>query len=119
MMGTIHYRRIASPVGALIIAASDAGLHAIEFPSNRHPQHREGWREGDHPLLDGIEPGSDFYFVHSYRVVCADETQSLATTPYAGGFTSVVGLGTTVGVQFHPEKSQHVGRRLLRNFLAL
>lgn len=82
-----------------------------------------GWNSvattGDHPLLDGIEPGSDFYFVHSYRVVCADETQSLATTPYAGGFTSVVGLGTTVGVQFHPEKSQHVGRRLLRNFLAL
>ena len=62
MMGTIHYRRIASPVGALTIAASDAGLHAIEFPSNRHPQHREGWREGDHPLLDQAQAQLGEYF---------------------------------------------------------
>ena len=62
MMGTIHYRRIASPVGTLTIAASDAGLHAIEFPSNRHPQHREGWREGDHPLLDQAQAQLGEYF---------------------------------------------------------
>ena len=62
MMAPIHYRRIASPVGALIIAASDAGLHAIEFPSNRHPQHREGWREGDHPLLDQAQAQLGEYF---------------------------------------------------------
>ncbi len=68
MMGTIHYRRIASPVGALTIAASDAGLHAIEFPSNRHPQRRDGWREVDHPLLDQAQAQLAEYFNGTRRV---------------------------------------------------
>ena len=61
-MNPIHYRRIDSPVGILTIAATDAGVHAIEFPSNRHPQRREGWREGDHPLLDQLQAQLDGYF---------------------------------------------------------
>jgi len=61
-MATIHYRQIASPVGTLTIAATDAGLHAIEFPSNRHPQRRQGWREGDHPLLRQAQAQLDEYF---------------------------------------------------------
>jgi methylated-DNA-[protein]-cysteine S-methyltransferase len=61
-MNTIHYRRVDSPVGVLTIAATDAGLHAIEFPSNRHPQKREGWREGDHPLLDQAQAQLEEYF---------------------------------------------------------
>ncbi|MGH9152651.1 MAG: imidazole glycerol phosphate synthase subunit HisH [Acidimicrobiales bacterium] len=80
-----------------------------------------GWNEvvphGDSPLFDGIEPASDFYFVHSYHVVCASEDDVAATTPYCGGFTSAVGHGNVHAVQFHPEKSQRVGLRLLRNFL--
>jgi methylated-DNA-[protein]-cysteine S-methyltransferase len=61
-MNTIHYRRVDSPVGVLTIAATDAGLHAIEFPSNRQPQTREGWREGDHPLLDLAQAQLEEYF---------------------------------------------------------
>ena len=66
-MGTIHYRRIDSPVGTLTVAASDAGLHAIEFPSNRHPQRREGWREGDHPLLQRAQAQLGEYFAGQRR----------------------------------------------------
>ncbi|UNK57669.1 methylated-DNA--[protein]-cysteine S-methyltransferase [Pseudoxanthomonas daejeonensis] len=62
-MSTIRYRRIASPVGPLTVAASDAGLHAIEFPSNRHPVRRDqDWREGDHPLLQEAEAQLADYF---------------------------------------------------------
>ncbi|WP_372012956.1 methylated-DNA--[protein]-cysteine S-methyltransferase [Pseudoxanthomonas sp. 10H] len=61
-MDTVLYQRIHSPVGMLTLAASDAGLHAIEFPSNRHPQRREGWHEGDHPLLRQARAQLDEYF---------------------------------------------------------
>lgn len=81
-----------------------------------------GWNElhlqDGCPLLEGIEPGSDFYFVHSFHVVCAS-AYVRATTPYAGGFISVIGHGRVFGTQFHPEKSQRLGFRVLRNFLNL
>jgi imidazole glycerol-phosphate synthase subunit HisH len=81
-----------------------------------------GWNEVtpaiDSPLFDGIPPGTDFYFVHSFHVECADTTQVLATTPYCESFVSAVQRGRAFGVQFHPEKSQQWGLRLLRNFLA-
>ena len=80
-----------------------------------------GWNEVhptvDHPLFDGVEADRDFYFVHSYAFRCDQPAEALATTPYAGGFTSVVGRDNYVGVQFHPEKSQQVGHALLANFL--
>lgn len=82
-----------------------------------------GWNElarrGDSPLLDGIEPERDFYFVHSYHLRCADDADVVATTPHCGGFASVVARGNVFGAQFHPEKSQKAGFALLRNFLAL
>lgn len=81
-----------------------------------------GWNEvhptADHPVFAGIEPDRDVYFVHSYAIACDDPASSLATTPYCGGFTSVIGTGSAVGMQFHPEKSQQVGQQLLRNWLA-
>ena len=81
-----------------------------------------GWNEVTptvaSPLFDGIPPGADFYFVHSFHLACATDADVLATTPYCGGFTSVVQRGQVFGVQFHPEKSQQWGLRLLRNFLA-
>ncbi|RXR05383.1 methylated-DNA--[protein]-cysteine S-methyltransferase [Pseudoxanthomonas composti] len=59
----IAYRRIDSPVGALLIAASDAGLHGIEFPENRHPLRRTpGWHEGDHPMIDLARRQLEEYF---------------------------------------------------------
>lgn len=48
----ILFRRLDSPVGTLTVAATDAGLHALEFPQNRHPADRHGWKEGDHALID-------------------------------------------------------------------
>lgn len=66
-MDTITFQRIESPVGTLTIAASDAGLHAIEFPSNRHPQRREGWREGGHPLLERARRQLEEYFAGRRR----------------------------------------------------
>jgi imidazole glycerol-phosphate synthase subunit HisH len=81
-----------------------------------------GWNEVspsvDSSLFDGIPAGSDFYFVHSFHVTCVAADQVLATTPYCGGFVSAVQHGSAFGVQFHPEKSQRWGLRVLENFLA-
>ena len=82
-----------------------------------------GWNEVtpwvDSPLFAGIPPATDFYFVHSFHVACATTEQVLATTPYCDGFVSAVQHGQAFGVQFHPEKSQRFGLRLLENFLAV
>lgn len=81
-----------------------------------------GWNEvnvqKECPLFDGMPAGRDFYFVHSYHFACASEF-AVATTPYAGGFVSVVGQGKVFGTQFHPEKSQRLGFALLKNFLKM
>ena len=82
-----------------------------------------GWNSVEtvrpHPLFDGIEDGSHFYFVHSYAPVPADEGIVLATTTHGRPFVSAVARGSLVGLQFHPEKSAEVGQRLLANFLRL
>jgi glutamine amidotransferase len=81
-----------------------------------------GWNEirvaRPHPVLAGIAPGANVYFVHSYAMRLADPSRILATTDYGGTFAAVVGRDNIVGTQFHPEKSQAVGLALLANFLA-
>ena len=67
------------------------------------------------PLLDGIEDGSYFYFVHSYALPPSEFT--LATADHAAAFSAVVGRNNFVAAQFHPERSSADGARLLRNFL--
>jgi glutamine amidotransferase len=69
------------------------------------------------PLFAEIQPDTDFYFVHSYHFVCDDNAHAVASTPYCGGFTSVIRKGAVAGAQFHPEKSQTAGFALLRAFL--
>lgn len=71
-----------------------------------------------HPLFEGIAPGSFAYFVHSYALDGADRGQLLAETDYGGPVVAAVAAGNVAGTQFHPEKSQEVGLRLLANFLA-
>lgn len=82
-----------------------------------------GWNEVCHKrssaLLDDIKDHTDFYFVHSYEFKPARSEDVLATTPYCGEFTSVVGRENILGVQFHPEKSQKPGFQIIRNFLRL
>lgn len=70
-------------------------------------------------LFEGIPSGTDFYFVHSYHLVCSNEQDVVARTSYCGGFVSAVQRGNILGVQFHPEKSQRPGFQLLRNFLTM
>jgi glutamine amidotransferase len=81
-----------------------------------------GWNELNiaraHPLLDGIEPGAHAYFVHSYEFRARDAADIIATTDYGGAITAMIGRDNIAGTQFHPEKSQAVGLKLLANFLA-
>ena len=82
-----------------------------------------GWNQLDlvrgHPLVNGVESGAYAYFVHSYAVYPAQRDIVIATTDYGGPFASIVGRGAICGLQFHPEKSQAVGLRLLQNFLEM
>lgn len=82
-----------------------------------------GWNAVDyaapHPLLAEVEPGADVYFVHSYYVDCEDASDTIGETEHGIRFTSMVAHDNVYGMQFHPEKSQSVGMRLLANFAAL
>ena len=68
-----------------------------------------------HPLLDGIDDGSYFYFVHSYALPVAE--YSLATASHTGNFTAVLTYNNFCATQFHPERSSTAGAQLLANFL--
>ncbi|HEX2113258.1 MAG TPA: imidazole glycerol phosphate synthase subunit HisH [Alphaproteobacteria bacterium] len=81
-----------------------------------------GWnelapRDASHPLLAGISAGAHAYFVHSYHMVLRDPGAALAMTDYGGPMVAVVGCENVAGTQFHPEKSQEAGLRLIANFL--
>lgn len=80
-----------------------------------------GWNElkkvQSHALLEGIPAGSHAYFVHSFQLVPALPEDLIATTDYGGPLTAMVGNENIVGTQFHPEKSQATGLKLLENFL--
>lgn len=80
-----------------------------------------GWNDLviDHPhaVFDGITTGDHAYFVHSYHMAVTDPAQRLAHVDYAGDVTAIVGRDTMLGMQFHPEKSQATGLRLIANFL--
>jgi len=71
------------------------------------------------PILEGIEEGAYFYFVHSYYVVPKDREVIAAETDYPDPFCSMIWRGNLFATQFHPEKSQAVGLRLLSNFVNL
>jgi len=79
-----------------------------------------GWNEAkwrlEHPLLSGIRRDVDFYFVHGYRFVARDSDTILAETTHGETFPSIIARNNIVGVQFHPEKSQANGLRLIDNF---
>jgi len=80
-----------------------------------------GWNEisprASHPLLAGLGAGAHAYFVHSYHFRPADPADLVAVTDYGGPLTAMIGRDNLVGTQFHPEKSQEAGLRLIGNFL--
>jgi len=82
-----------------------------------------GWnqvyKKKESSLLDGIGEGEFFYFVHSYFVKPKEESSVLTTTDYGIEFTSAVERENVFGVQFHPEKSQRAGLKLLENFIRI
>ncbi len=82
-----------------------------------------GWNtvhfKENHPVFKDIKQDSYFYFVHSYYCQCIDEKNILSTTDYGTEFTSAVTYENITGVQFHPEKSQQAGLKLLENFCRL
>ncbi len=100
--------------GEIAVMASDTGTPL------RLPQ--MGWNaldfaQASHPLLDGLTPGDHVYFVHSYALRGHDPAELVATTEYGGTRPALVARGNLAGTQFHVEKSQEVGLRLLANFL--
>lgn len=80
-----------------------------------------GWNDmvidRPHPVLDGVQTGDHAYFVHSYHFRPHDPAHLLAHVEYGGPITAIVGRDTILGTQFHPEKSQAAGLRLIANFL--
>ena len=81
-----------------------------------------GWNDityrADSPLFQGLPPSPDVYFVHSYQVSCRTPEDVDATCAYGGSVTAAIRRGNIAATQFHPEKSQEYGLRLLANFLA-
>lgn len=80
-----------------------------------------GWNDliidHPHPVFDGIATGDHAYFVHSYHMAVAKPAERLAHVDYAGDVTAVIGRDTMLGMQFHPEKSQTTGLKMIANFL--
>lgn len=124
---TTYFRHIDSPVGRLLIAASDEGLRAIEFPENRHPVARDAdWREGGHPLIDAAARQLGEYFAgqrHGFDLPLAARGtsfqlqvwQALRAIPY-GQTRSYAQLAHAIG---KPKASRAVGAANGRNPLPI
>ena len=69
-----------------------------------------------HPVFEGVRAAADYYFVHSFAVRPEAQGDALAVTEYGSAFTSAIARANVLGVQFHPEKSQTSGLRILENF---
>ena len=80
-----------------------------------------GWNDlvitGTHPVLAGLNNGDHAYFVHSYHFILKDQAHRLAHVDYGVEISAIISSGTRIGMQFHPEKSQSTGLRLISNFL--
>lgn len=99
----------------------DAQVQRLDVQSPLKVPHI-GWNDLDFPpddwLFKGIRPGyANFYFVHSYHMVCRNKSDLIATTSYGGPVTAVVRSGNLVATQFHPEKSQDNGLKMLDNWM--
>ena len=101
----------------------------VRFPSSKDEFGMElkvphmGWNEvekaKESPLLEGVTDGAYFYFVHSYYAVPADAAVTLTRTGYGVSFTSSIAKDNVFACQFHPEKSQKAGLRVLKNFSSM
>lgn len=105
----------------LIDAVSRRFVRRDPFPDLRIPH--MGWNNArlirPDPLFAGLEEDNRFYFVHSYHVVCAEAGARLGETVHGEAFTACFACGKIYGVQFHPEKSNRFGMKLLHNFAGI
>ena len=96
-------------------------IHRIapEDPSLKIPH--MGWNnlilDGSHQVLEGVATDDHAYFVHSYAMQVTEPSELLAHVDYGGKVTAIVGKDNIIGMQFHPEKSQKAGLRMIGNFL--
>jgi len=99
----------------------DAEVDRFSFPTNDLKVPHLGWNDvtavRTHPLLEGLrEDQFVFYFVHSFHVICHDDSDVVASCDYGSPFTAAVARRNVFATQFHPEKSQDNGLQILRNF---
>ena len=98
------------------------GSEVIELPT-QVPKPHVGWDSieiyQDHLILQNIDDGADFYFVHSYHISKIDDSMLIANCDYGLRFPAILAKDNLIGVQFHPEKSQNNGDKLLTNFIEL
>jgi imidazole glycerol-phosphate synthase subunit HisH len=96
------------------VVAIEPGDPALKIP-------HMGWNELEirtpHPLVEGLAAGAHAYFVHSYRFRPVEPDDLVAVTDYGGPLAALVARGNLAGTQFHPEKSQEAGLRMIGNFL--
>ena len=97
----------------------DGDIRPISAPGMKIPH--MGWNDlvidTPHPVLVGVKSGDHAYFVHSFAMEVTDPAHRLAHVDYAGDITAIVGRDNIIGMQFHPEKSQDTGLRMIGNFL--
>ncbi len=97
-----------------LLAPSDATLRIPHMGWNRLRL-----RQAEVKLLSGVQDGEFVYFVHSYAATQCNPAEILATVDYGGDVVALIGRDNIFGTQFHPEKSQEVGLRILRNFIGM
>ncbi len=105
------------------IVPGDCVRFTVDQPPDNLKVPHMGWNsvrpQSDVPLFKGVEPGTHFYFVHSYFVRPTDTRHVAAISDYGGEFTAAIVKNNVMAVQFHPEKSQAAGRMILKNFAEL
>lgn len=118
MLGTLGHEYEQTPGFGWI----DGEIHKVEPQDANLKIPHMGWNDlviedASHPVLAGVSTGDHVYFVHSWAMKMAKAAQRLAHVDYAGDITAIVGRDTIIGTQFHPEKSQETGLRLIANFM--
>jgi imidazole glycerol-phosphate synthase subunit HisH len=97
----------------------DANVELVTSDSSACRIPHVGWSEttfSSHPLFDGIKDVPEFYFVHSYHMNVENKNEVIATFDHGGVYTAAVAKNNIMGCQFHPEKSQEFGLKVLDNF---